>query len=287
MRTSCITHPAKEHFLVIHQWQIKACDGNACAAALLSFFEGWHNTRLDIVEQSQNVTDNTMLAETLWQNHTEEEIEKGIFIYKRTAIAQAIKLLEDKGFIQRGKNPDKRYSFDRTRFFLFNADIVNEWINPKNGTPSTENNGWTNQKQVLSDQPKTTEQYSITPNTLISTLVAKAPVDIRFQPFLKSLDRYWKNLPNHQGRPLPVGGDGGKLLKEFLKNYPDIDEPTFERWLEHMAASDDKVSAWNVREIIYRVHRYADGPLDKFSKPKEPPKPDAMSKMKFINTGAQ
>ena len=43
MRTSCITHPPKDPLIMIRQWQVALCEGNTTAAALLSFFEYWHN----------------------------------------------------------------------------------------------------------------------------------------------------------------------------------------------------------------------------------------------------
>ena len=81
-RTSCIRHPESEPVLVIHQWQVRACDGNTCAAALLSFFEYWHNIKVehrlkaaeanDIAEQHGEARSQD---ETLWQFHTEEQLE--------------------------------------------------------------------------------------------------------------------------------------------------------------------------------------------------------------------
>jgi hypothetical protein len=59
----------------------------------------------------------------------------------------------------------------------------------------------------------------------------------------------------------------GKNLKRWLKEHPHVDEPTWWRWLDNMFASEDVNPAWNVRDILCRIHKYADGPLDRYGKP--------------------
>jgi hypothetical protein len=207
-RVSCIAHPSGDYFVIVRQWQIAACDGNACAAALLSFFESWHNTRRDTVDRDASAS--------LWQNHTEKEIESGIFFYKRTAISEGIKILEEKGFIEQGKNPDRRYSFDRTRFFLFKPEVVNGWLNSRNGSPSTENSTSTNQKRFVSDQPKTVEQYSISPNTQYSNTASPKNAQIdRPKPTKTQVAEIYDAYPKHVGR--------AAALKAIEKNLKDRD----------------------------------------------------------------
>lgn len=46
MNNTCIQHPTRDPLIVIRQWQLDFCESNHCAAALLSFFEYWHNIRL-------------------------------------------------------------------------------------------------------------------------------------------------------------------------------------------------------------------------------------------------
>ncbi len=58
----------------------------------------------------------------------------------------------------------------------------------------------------------------------------------------------------------------GKNLKAWLKEHPDVDQPTWWSWLENMFISQNVNPAWSVRDILSRVHRYADGPLDAFGK---------------------
>src|SRR5271166_3533620 len=122
--TSCVRHPANARFLKVYQWQIDFCDGNTCAAALLSHFEFCHNWKLAHLAEARlrGVRD----SEILWQWHTNAELEKSVIFYKRDKITEGIRLLESKGVIELHVNPAS--VSDRTRFFLFLPEVVNEWI---------------------------------------------------------------------------------------------------------------------------------------------------------------
>jgi hypothetical protein len=139
--------------LALHLWQVEACEGNACAAALLSFFQYWHEIRLALRVKAQQANavaekhgDEGTQDVSLWQHHTQEEIEAGIFIYKRDTIAAGVVYLAKKGFLQVGKNPNPRYKFDRTSHYLFNVENVAKWLSdrttekqqssPENRSPS-------------------------------------------------------------------------------------------------------------------------------------------------------
>jgi hypothetical protein len=135
MKQSCIQHPPKDRMILIREWQMRACDNNACAAALLSFFEYWHNIKLEQAKQAQLANkvarqhgEEGAQNESLWQWHTEEDLEQGVMIYKRRTIREAIKLLADKKFVTVSDNPNPKYRFDRTKHFLFHPDSVNQWI---------------------------------------------------------------------------------------------------------------------------------------------------------------
>ena len=136
MLPECINHPANEPIIKIHAWQLKACDGNTCASALLSFFEYWHRIR---IQQSAKARYQNKIAiahgdepsqdASMLQFHNEEDLERGIMsIGKRDKIRAAIRLLTKKDFISLHRNPSSRYKFDQTRYFLFHTDKVNAWI---------------------------------------------------------------------------------------------------------------------------------------------------------------
>ena len=137
-QTSCIRHPSNTRFLKIYQWQLDFCDGNACAAALMSYFEFCHNGKLQQLEQSRTLNDalektsqGRTQVETLLQWHTLPDLEKAVLFYKREKIAQGVKLLESKGVIELHSNPDPRLWFDRTQHYLFLPEKVNAWINER------------------------------------------------------------------------------------------------------------------------------------------------------------
>ncbi len=135
MKSSCIHHPEREPLIIIRQWQLEFCEGNRIAAALLSFFEYWHNIKLEMRGKNQQANDVAeghhdprTQDESLWQFHTEQELEDGILIFKRTAIGDAITFLAQKKVVTVGRNPNLRYKFDKTRFFLFHPEIINHWL---------------------------------------------------------------------------------------------------------------------------------------------------------------
>lgn len=118
MRTSCIDHPTDHPMhpaVVIRMWQVEFCHGNVCAAALLSFFEYWHNIKLQQKDE-------------LVQSHTEEQLAIGIMGYSRPTIAKAITLLRELGAITVSGNLNPKYRFDKTRHFIFQPAVCNAWL---------------------------------------------------------------------------------------------------------------------------------------------------------------
>ena len=137
-QTSCIRHPANARFLKIYQWQLDFCDGNACAAALMSYFEFCHNGKLQQLQQSKTLNDELektpqgrTQVETLLQWHTLPDLEKAVLFYKRDKISQGVKFLASKGVIELHSNPDPRLWFDRTQHYLFIPETINAWIDKR------------------------------------------------------------------------------------------------------------------------------------------------------------
>ncbi len=136
MKSSCIKHPENHKFIVIRDWQIVFCDGDKCAAALLSLFEYWHNIK---IEQQKKAKEYNKMAQmhghysfqddSLLQHHKTEDIEKMIMgLFKRDKIRASIKMLEEKKVIKVQRNPNPKFSFDNKRYFRFYPDILNNWI---------------------------------------------------------------------------------------------------------------------------------------------------------------
>lgn len=160
MKSSCVRHPESELLIIIRKWQMEFCDGDRVSAALLSFFEYWHNIKLSMVfknSQANNTAEKHGYTrdqdESLWQFHTENDLEEGIMIFGATSIGKGIEKLEKKGAITVSRNPNPRYKFDRTRFFLFNPEVINEWLD--NRVVSGCSNGIVNSdlSSVKSDAP--------------------------------------------------------------------------------------------------------------------------------------
>lgn len=132
MRTSCISWPERERLIVIRQSQLPLCDGNHCAAALLSFFEHGHNYKLEQREQAEHANrvarqhgEEAKQDTSLLQYHNEDGLEKGLLgLYGRKTIRAALDILVQKGFVSIHKNPNPRYHFDKTHYFLFHPEAV-------------------------------------------------------------------------------------------------------------------------------------------------------------------
>ena len=145
-------HPTNEPALVLRRWQYIFCDGNSCAASVLSYLCYWHEIKSRMAEKyrQQNDTaeqhgDDRHADESMWQWHTTEQIMDGIMIYGKESVRQAIAFLEQRGVVKIGKNPNPKYSFDRTRFFLLNERMIESYLvdlpklgdrSPKIGSPS-------------------------------------------------------------------------------------------------------------------------------------------------------
>jgi hypothetical protein len=169
MKSSVISHPADEPLIIIRQWQLEFCLLNACAATLLSFFEYWHKIKAEGSRKFRKFND---IAEThgdprnqdesLLQWHTEKELEQGVLIYKRDAINKAIDFLVSKEVITVTRNPNPRYKFDKTRYFLFHPEVLIKWLKERNDRRSSENPLSTseNQGQSQENQARQTENQA-------------------------------------------------------------------------------------------------------------------------------
>lgn len=109
MKTSCVAHPENEPLIIVRRWQVQACDGDFCAAELLSFFEQKHDI----------LTLKTPLP------FTEKQLEDGILnSYGRKAIRRSLARLEKIGFIKVEKDPFRA----NCHLFTFCDSALNGWI---------------------------------------------------------------------------------------------------------------------------------------------------------------
>ncbi len=135
MKSTCIQHPTNEPLLIIRRWQLDFCEDNHCAAALLSFFEYWHNLRLEINQRgtaNRNAQPHGNPAaqdENLLQFHSDEQLQAGLLnLYGTMKIRESRRLLIAKGALTEHSNPKPRYAFDRTVYYRFHPEAVNAWL---------------------------------------------------------------------------------------------------------------------------------------------------------------
>ena len=147
--------PEANRWIEVIGWQVAACDGNVCAAAILAYFFARHFGKLKHAAEGRE--DNRIAvahemkprraAESLWFRATDEQIEKAIFFFKRRSFPDAIRFLEEKGFVSKlAKNPNPAFPFDKSRYFKLNPEAVQarlrelfdydaEDVNPLDSTP--------------------------------------------------------------------------------------------------------------------------------------------------------
>ena len=146
MKITCTQHPVREPLLILRQWQLDFCEGNHCAAALLSQFEYWHNLRLDLNEQAQQANATARKygqpptpEASLLQFHTDEQLQAGLLdLYGTKKIREARHLLVEKGAITEHLNPNPRYAFDKTLYFEFHPEVINAWLDQRRNPPPTD-----------------------------------------------------------------------------------------------------------------------------------------------------
>lgn len=135
--TSSVSRVTNDQFITIRASYVRICNGNVVAAALISYFEGWHNFKLKAIRdwQKQRVGNQP----NTWQHHTGKELEQGIMgIGKRHSIDQAKQQLVSMGIITIGRNPDAKFAFDATLHYQFDPSTVSNLLafveNSRSGT---------------------------------------------------------------------------------------------------------------------------------------------------------
>lgn len=134
--SSCIRHPEKTRYIQVYDWQIQFCQGNHCAAILLSFFINWHDWKLRHDQYYKRANDIAEMhgdgrphVENGYLFFTTDDLIKGCMeFYGKQAINTAIDLLTTLCVITVHKNPNPRYHFDKTKYFKLYPNVCNRWI---------------------------------------------------------------------------------------------------------------------------------------------------------------
>lgn len=113
MRGSFVPHPPASNYTYLREHYVQACGGNACAALMLSVFEGWTIHRL-----RNHELDGT----DLWIYRSVKDLAEQDLCaaFGKDAVKAALDRLLDLGLLERRRNP--KVAWDRTWQYRLNAD---------------------------------------------------------------------------------------------------------------------------------------------------------------------
>jgi hypothetical protein len=171
--------------VLIHQWQVEFCDGNHCAAALLQYFIYWHDIKVAMREKNQQANrvaeshgEAGTQDESFYQFHTREELKAGLLdLYADSAIKKGKDLLVAKGAITVHRNPNPRYTYDNTAYFLLHPDnLLKFLIERKTASLAVENTSTVHAKTT--DYPLKMHAQSAENNGTITEITSETPPEI-------------------------------------------------------------------------------------------------------------
>lgn len=130
-KTSCVKRIDGDLFVIVRRSNLIICGGNATAAALISYFEYWHNIKVQARANyiNENPEKNSKKPPTLLQFHSTKTLEDALMgIGKKHSVQKARELLVDLGIISIHRNPNPNYFFDNTLHYLFHPLVVNKLL---------------------------------------------------------------------------------------------------------------------------------------------------------------
>lgn len=130
-----ISGKAGYYTLLLREEYLCVCEGNHCAAMILSQHEYWHKHRLENRQQAQSHNEGARrmgLPATqdtgLWVYRSHEQTKAELLnLFGEKAIGQAYKYLIKKGFLLTRLNP--KQPWDRKPQYLFNVAAVQSAVN--------------------------------------------------------------------------------------------------------------------------------------------------------------
>ena len=130
---SSLSQPSQDRKAVLRAWQVSLCERDHCAAMLLNHFDYWHSWKIQQAKKSQKSNDiaeahgdTRAQDQSLLQFHTLEDLSEAMMgLFGRTKIISSLKYLEHKEIITKHPNPNPRYTFDKTVYYLFHPEVVN------------------------------------------------------------------------------------------------------------------------------------------------------------------
>ncbi len=215
MKSSCIRHPEKEPLIIIRKWQLDFCEGNKVAAALISFFEYWHNIKLEQLKDSKKMNHVAMMhgeegnhPEHTFQYHTLDDLENGILgIGKRTKIKEARELLRKMGVISEHRNPNEKYRFDQTIYYQFHPKTCEKYISSRmvrNDPSRVKNDQW-----PVENVPSVVENDRTITETTTKTKHTKSESERVARTVPKKVKKNPSTLNDHSSSSSGEGSAGG------------------------------------------------------------------------------
>jgi len=135
MKNSCLIHVPNDNVVIIRESFINIT-GDKNAGILLSYFEYWHNVKINMNVKNIHLNDvaemhgeeGTQDISTLQYHTTAEIVEQSLGLLNKKSIPKAREVLKKLGFISEHKNPNPKYKFDKTIFFKLEIDAINNAI---------------------------------------------------------------------------------------------------------------------------------------------------------------
>jgi len=231
MKSSCIQHPSNEPLIIIRKSQVEFCNGDMCAAALMSFFEYWHNIKLEMSQRNKVSNDiasghgdDRYNDETTLQFHNLDELSAGMIgLYSSSSIKKARIVLKNLGIITEHKNPCHRYKFDRTVYYQFHPEIYNEWLEIRLGKIS-QSKGKINRRSEYIDSPSV---YYDCPSAQTTQTITETSLEVSLETSLERLKQSNSDeLPVNPKKPKNVNrkkwledyGITGQLADDFIEH---------------------------------------------------------------------
>ncbi len=159
-------------YIYRHEDYEAICQGDDCAAQILSLFEFWTSCRIEEIRRVQSYNDqnkrNTSLLmqlPTTWLYETTEDISNGILnAYGDSSIRKSIKKLLEWGFLD---SRSSKSNFDRTKEYRFNTDVIQTALDQWNEAQSLD------KSDPLKTTLETVEKTQETLKTTLETVILK------------------------------------------------------------------------------------------------------------------
>ncbi|MFM6221618.1 MAG: hypothetical protein ACKPDM_14910 [Dolichospermum sp.] len=131
-------------YIYRHEDYQAICQGDDCAAQILSLFEFWTTCRLEEIKRTESYNEQNKRSKThllqipdLWLYETIEDISSGMLhAYGDSSIRKSLKKLIEWEFINYRKSPN---TFDRTKEYRFNTELIQSSLDQWRNAQTTEN----------------------------------------------------------------------------------------------------------------------------------------------------